>query len=112
MIAEVLHFYPGLGFDGVLELDFVWFTKLYSRIPVVEARRQLAWLNVFAYPHVDQEGRQHVQEELMRRSGYERQRQEQLAADRYEAGWAMLRSFGKPAPMGAEIPTNGEKGET
>jgi len=108
LIGEVMAFY-GLGFDGVLDLEFPWFCKLVARIPVIEARRQLAWLSVFAYPHVDAEARQRIHEGLMRASGYERQRQEQMAAERYEAGWALLRGFGRPAPSGAEVPTNGHE---
>jgi hypothetical protein len=111
MLGEVVAFY-GLGWAETVAMDFRWFCKLYTRIPVIEARRQLAWLSVQAYPHVDKEAREGIHAELMRRSGYERQRQDALATDRFEVGWAMLRSFGRAAQTGAtvegEAPVHGE----
>jgi hypothetical protein len=101
-MAEVLHFYGGLGWGELLDMEFIWFCKLVANIPVVEARRHLAALPLMAYPHVDGDARGRIQEALMRASGAERQRQEALAADQYEAGWALLRGFGTPGNGGRE----------
>ena len=45
MLAEVMQFY-GLGWSDLLEMEMVWFSKLYQKIPLVEARRLLGWLDV------------------------------------------------------------------
>ena len=87
----------------MLDLDLAWFLKLYHRIPAIEARRLLPWLQVVAYPHVEEEVRRHIFEGLMRTSGYERLRQEALAAEGFARGWGMLRG------MGTRKPTDGEE---
>ena len=92
MLAEVLEFFH-LGWDGTVNLDFAWFCKLYNRIPMIQARRLLAWIPVIAYPHLQEDVRTSMHEHLMAQSGLERLRQESLAAERYESGWSQLRGL-------------------
>ncbi|HXH10785.1 MAG TPA: hypothetical protein VNP04_13615 [Alphaproteobacteria bacterium] len=87
----------GMSWSDTVHMPVSWFLKLYNRIQVVEARRLLSQLNVVAYPHLEESGRERVHESLMRLAGYERMQQEALAQDRYEASWDILRSFGRPA---------------
>jgi hypothetical protein len=103
MIAEVMAFY-GLGWGDAIRLEFRWFTKLYKHIPAIEAKRLLAWLPAFAFPHVDAAAREAIQARLVQQSGVARQRQEQMAAENYEIGWAQLRGFGVAAQTGVVVP--------
>jgi hypothetical protein len=54
-MAGVMQFY-GMSFDDVVELEVKWFCKLYNRISRIEAQRQMSWLPVIAYPHMNQRG--------------------------------------------------------
>jgi hypothetical protein len=96
MIAEYMNFY-GASFRDIMEMPCKWFFKIYQKIHTVEARRSLGQINVVAFPHMDENGREHVHQKLMRDSGYEKMHQEKDASSKYEAGWAILRGFGKKA---------------
>ena len=50
-MAELIHIYH-FSFDEVVNMDVRWFCKLYNRIPVVVARRQLADVPLVSYPHM------------------------------------------------------------
>jgi len=94
----VLQFY-GLGWDELLDLEVVWFAKLYERIPIVQARRLLDWLPILTYPHItSKRDRKKIQDTLDRQAGYERMRRFSTTPAQQEDGWARLRGAGKPPP--------------
>lgn len=97
MLAEVLQFY-GLGWDELLALEIPWFSKLYQRIPVVEARRLLALMPVLAYPHMDtRRQRTQLHKDLVRQAGYELMQRYGTTVAQQAQGWERLRGVGRPA---------------
>lgn len=100
MLGEFMQFY-GQSWADTVEMPVSWFMKLYNRIPMIEARRQISQLKVISFPHLTDDGRQQTHMSLMVLSGYERMRQEVMERERYESGWSILRSFGRPARKGS-----------
>ena len=99
-----MQFY-GLGWSDLLEMEMVWFSKLYQKIPLVEARRLLGWLDVVMYPHLTKkQDRQRLVAGLERRAGYKALRY-LTSADpaRVATAWDMLRDLG--------VSRNGDKGD-
>ena len=97
-----MEFY-GQPWSEILEMEVTWFCKFYLRIPTIEARRLIPWLNVLSYPHlVGRSQRKKIQDQLNRQAGYERQRRYGVTSAERDDGWAQLRSLGLPA-----APTNG-----
>lgn len=98
MLAEVLHFYH-LGWDELLEMEMVWFCKLYSKIQMIEARRLLPMLDVLMYPQLTKrEDRKRLLDDLERRAGYARLKYfASLDPTRAAAGWEQLRAMSTPA---------------
>jgi hypothetical protein len=99
-MAEVLHFYS-LGWEEMLALPLAWFCKLYTRIPAVDARRQLAWLPALSYPHLTEAGTRQVRQGLERHASGEygsttagRTGPPMVPDATVAAGWARLRSMG------------------
>jgi len=66
-MAEVMEFY-GMSFAELISLTVVWFCKLYSRIALVEARRQMSWLPTFAMPHMDKAAGQKMMRDLAKKA--------------------------------------------
>ena len=99
MLAEVMQFY-GQPWSEILEMEVTWFCKFYQRIPTIEARRLLPWLNVLSYPHIPGKSqRKKIQDGLNRQAGYERQRRYGVTSAEREDGWARLRGIGVPTPQ-------------
>ena len=100
----MLHFYH-LGWDGMLDMDFRWFLKLYARIPMIEARRLRALLPIISYPHLsDAHSRKQIQDYFDRVAGTQRYA---ATPEHVVTGWARLRTMGRPGAPGQEPVTNG-----
>ena len=97
MLAEVMEFY-GMSWNDVLDIETIWFYKLYRRIEIVQARRQYAWLNVLSYPHIaDKASRDKIIKQLEVKAEFKKLTH--LAATSpvvQEQGWARLRAFASP----------------
>lgn len=91
-----MQFY-GMSFREIMDMPQNWFFLLYKKINTVEARRLIRLLDVSAYPHVDERGRQNIHRRFMIESGYAQIQKEKESADQHNMAWDILRGLGKKA---------------
>ena len=67
LMAEVMEFY-GMSFEELINLTVSWFCKLFSRIPQIEARRQISWLPVYAMAHMEKAAGQRTLRDMQKKA--------------------------------------------
>lgn len=94
-MAAVYHF----GWDDLLEMEVTWFCKLYGRIPVIDARRMLAWLPIHTYPHIlEDKDRRRLFDRLVRQARVTKTQD----ATQIASGWERLKSVSQGAQNGED----------